>query len=73
MPTHSDLVEVTVHLHHETKPTETRLGAVLVSQTGDKNDAVWVPKSQVEITPGGKPDVVVLDIPEWLALAKDFV
>lgn len=57
----SDLIDVAVHLHVETEK------AWLVSDTGDKTDAVWVPKSQAEL------DGTILTLPEWLAIEKRFV
>ena len=39
----SDLIDVTVQMHAETEK------AVLVSDDGDKDKAVWIPKSQCEI------------------------
>ena len=39
----SDVIDIDVDLHHETDR------AILVSETGDKDDAVWLPKSQIEI------------------------
>lgn len=59
----SDVIDVNVHLHHETDK------AVLVSDTGDKDDAVWLPKSQIEIEPDGATHVVSL--PEWLAIERE--
>lgn len=61
----SDVVDINVHLHHETGK------AVLVSDTGDKADAVWLPLSQVEIEPEGATHVVTL--PEWLATEKGLI
>ncbi len=39
----SDLEDIEVHMHHQTD------GAVLVSLDGERDSAVWVPKSQCEI------------------------
>lgn len=55
----SDLIDITVQIHHETER------AWLVSDGGEK---VWIPKSQAEIAPEGK--VWVLTMPEWLAVEK---
>lgn len=63
--TRSNIIDVTVQLHHETDK------AVLVSETGDKKDAVWLPKSQVEIEAEGGAHTVTL--PEWLALDKGLI
>jgi hypothetical protein len=62
----SDLVDLTVQLHHETGK------AVLVSDDGDRDHAVWLPLSQVEIE--RKPNgVVIVTLPEWLATDKGLV
>ncbi len=63
----SELVDLTMQKHAETAK------AVLVSDTGDEKDAVWLPLSQVEIEPGGKPGVVVVTCPEWLAKDKGLI
>lgn len=57
----SDLIDCAVHLHTETEK------AWLVSDTGVRADAVWVPKSQAELEDG------VLTLPEWLAKEKDLI
>lgn len=61
----SNLVEVNVQLHHETEK------AWLVSITGEKKDAVWVPRSQAELHEKGS--IHVLECPEWLATDKGLV
>lgn len=61
----SDLVDVDVKIHHRTDH------AYLVSTTGEKKDAVWVPKSLVEIEPTGSGHKLTL--PEWLAIDKELV
>jgi hypothetical protein len=62
----SDLIDISVFLHHETQ------GAVLVSDDGKLQKAKWIPKSQCEIErqPGG---TVILTLPEWLAVEKELV
>lgn len=57
----SDLIDVAVQVHAETEK------AWLVSDTGERKDAVWIPKSQAELDEG------VLTLPEWLATEKKFV
>lgn len=64
----SNVTDVEVRLHHETEK------AVLVSDTGIKADAVWLPKSQIEIC----PSVVIegeytVTLPDWLAEDKGLV
>ena len=63
----SDREQYTFTRHHETDK------AILVSETGDKDDAFWLPWSQVEIM-GGDPNddtIVILDVPRWLAEKHD--
>lgn len=62
----SGLIDIAVKVHVETAK------AWLVSDTGDKDDAVWVPKSQAEIGPGLTTSPV-LTLPEWLAKEKGFI
>lgn len=64
-----DTVELKVFIHHETD------AAYLVSETGDKDDAVWLPKSQLQGEPVcvEKGSIADLEIPEWLAIEKGFV
>ena len=57
----SDLIDVAVQVHRETAK------AWLVSDTGDKKDAKWIPKSQAELADG------VLTCPEWLAKDKGLI
>lgn len=64
--TKSDLVDLTCHLHHQTER------AVLVSDDGDKQRAVWLPLSQCEVEPKGR-GVVEVTCPEWLALEKGLI
>lgn len=59
----SFLIDITLQLHHETDR------AILVSDTEDKDDAVWLPKSQIEIERKAK-GVVEVTAPEWLLLDK---
>ena len=58
-----------MHLHVETE------NAILVSHDGDKDKAVWLPKSQVEFATSvrGFSQVVIVTLPEWLAKEKGLV
>ena len=62
----SDLVDLTMQLHVET------VKAVLVSDDGEKQNAVWLPLSQIEIEKQ-RGDVVIVTMPEWLAIEKGLV
>ena len=64
----SDLVDIEVIVHHETKGDN---GAFLVSLDGERKNAKWVPKSVVEIERRGKFHVITL--PERMALDKGLI
>jgi hypothetical protein len=64
--TRSDLIDLTLQLHQETER------ALLVSDSGEVDDRVWLPKSQIEFEkkPGG---LVIVTAPEWLAIERRLV
>lgn len=62
----SDIVDLTVEMHAETDR------AILVSDDGDKNNAVWLPKSQIEIDER-KGKTLEIQVPEWLAADKGLI
>jgi hypothetical protein len=43
--------------------------AILVSETGDEDDAVWLPRSKIEYTTDRRGRTVVT-LPEWLGIEK---
>lgn len=59
----SDLIDLDMFIHAETAK------AVLVSDDGDNDRAVWLPKSQVEVEII-KGNQVTVTLPEWLAKDK---
>lgn len=66
----SDLVDLELQLHAETG------AALLVSDDGDKKSAVWLPKSQIEFEVrerNSSAALVLVTMPEWLAIAKGLV
>ena len=65
--THNDTVDIEVTLHAETAL------AILVSDDGDEDNAVWLPKSQIEYSPRIQGDIINLTIPEWLATDKGLI
>ena len=71
MTGNSDLVDILCHQHAESKL------AILVSDDGNEKNAVWIPKSQVEIAPnpavGGSRAIVLVTLPAWLAESKGLV
>lgn len=64
--TRSNLIDLSLQLHHETER------AILVSDTGDRDDAVWLAKSQIEYAEI-KPGFVDVTCPEWLATERGLV
>lgn len=64
----SDLEDITVVLHHTTER------AVLVSENGDRDDAVWLPLSQIEVRPvSNASGCVEITAPEWLLKDKGLI
>ncbi len=62
----SDLVDLTLQLHADTSR------AILVSDDGDSESGVWLPKSQIEFeTKAG--GIVEVTMPEWLAIERRLV
>jgi hypothetical protein len=43
--------------------------AILVSETGDEDDVVWLPRSQIEYTTDRHGRTTVT-LPEWLGIEK---
>ncbi len=62
-----ELIDVACQQHHETD------GAFLVSDNGERDTAVWLPKSQVERGDAQGGGVYVFTMPEWLAVDKGLV
>jgi hypothetical protein len=62
----SNLIDLTLQQHHETER------AILVSDDADREQAVWLPKSQIEVEPGERGTVIVT-LPEPLAIEKGLV
>lgn len=69
--TRSDLVDLTLTVHHETD------AAILASDDGVEKTATWLPKSQVEIERFGpeRPGEyeAVITLPTWLAQNKGLI
>ena len=62
-----ELIDVACQQHHETEK------AYLVSDDGERENAVWLPKSQVERGDAKGSGVYVFTMPEWLAVDKGLV
>jgi hypothetical protein len=63
----SDLIDITVSVIHETEK------AVLISETGEKDKSVWLPKSLIEIEGTSKAGIIIVTIPEQLAIDKKLI
>ena len=66
MAGNSDLCDVTVRVHHTTER------AVLVSDDGDPEKAVWLPLSQVEVETKAN-GIAEITLPEWLAKERGLI
>lgn len=62
-----EILDLTMHIHHETD------AAIRASDTGEDKDAVWLPKSQIEIERKGSGPTAVITLPEWLAMDKGLI
>lgn len=62
----SDVIEIDVEVTARTEK------AALV-HTGNKEEAVWLPLSQIEIVPTGIGGIETVILPEWLALEKGLI
>ena len=60
----NELVDLTLQQHHETDK------AFLVSDDGNREKAVWLPKSQVERGDAKGRGVYIFTMPTWLATDK---
>jgi hypothetical protein len=65
----SDLIDLTLHQHHMTER------AILVSDDGDREKAVWLPLSACDVFPvGGRSSTIVeVTLPERLAHDKGLI
>jgi len=63
----NELADVTVQLHHETPR------AILVSDDGDSEKAVWLPLSQIEFEKTSKPSIITVTLPVWLAKERGLI
>lgn len=79
----SNLIDLPLVLHWQTKPSDPDKGAVLVSADGNETRAIWVPMSQCQIEDlnrtvtgikksGQKVQLrsITLTLPQWLAKEK---
>jgi hypothetical protein len=63
----SNVTDILGVIHHQTEK------AVLFSDTGCRDDAVWLPKSAIEFEPTGAIDHVELTLPVSMAQEKGLI
>lgn len=63
----SNVIDIAGVIHHQTDK------AVLFSDTAHREDAVWLPKSQIEIHHDGHRNFYTVTLPEQLALDKGLI
>ena len=50
-----------------------RTEKAVLAHTGNKEQAVWLPLSQIEIAPSEFGGIETVTLPEWLALDKGLI
>jgi len=63
----SNLIDIAGVLYHQTAK------AFLFSDTAYEDDAVWIPKSMIEMEYDGSKNFYTITLPEQLAIDKGFV
>lgn len=63
----SDLVDIEMVIHHRTP------NAILASDDGDRDLAVWLPHSAIEIEPTKTAGTYIVTMPKRLAIEKGLV
>ena len=63
----SNIIDIAGVVHHQTE------AAILFSDTAHREDAVWLPKSQIEIEYDGHKNFYTVTMPEQLALDKGLI
>jgi hypothetical protein len=58
-------IELEMYVHAETEK------AILVSEDGEEDNAVWLPKSQIEYESDG--DMATVQCPEFIAIDRGLV
>lgn len=65
------MMDITCRLHAETEK------AILISDDGIKDNAVWLPKSQVEFQIESSKNynlgIITVTLPEWMAKDKGLI
>lgn len=52
---------------------EARTDKAILFHTGDKTQAVWLPRNQIQIDDTGFPEIFTVSMPEWMALDRGLI
>ena len=52
---------------------EARTDKAILFHTGDKTQAVWLPKSRIQIDDTGIPEIFTVTMPEWMAIERGLI
>lgn len=52
---------------------EAKTEKAVLFHTGNKEEAAWLPLSQIEVDETGIAGIVTVTLPEWLALEKGLI
>lgn len=52
---------------------EARTDRAILFHTGDKTQAVWLPRNQIQIDDAGFPEIFTVSMPEWMALDRGLI
>jgi len=63
----SDIIDIEGTVHHRTER------AVLFSKNGNRASAQWLPLAQIEVEHSRHAGIIIVTLPEWLAMEKGFI
>ena len=52
---------------------EARTDKAILFHTGDKTQAAWLPRNQIQIDDTGFPEIFTVSMPEWMALDRGLI
>jgi hypothetical protein len=52
---------------------EARTDQAVLFHTGDKSQAVWLPRSRIQIDDTGIPEIFTVTMPEWMAVDRGLI
>lgn len=52
---------------------EARTEKAVLFHTGDKTQAVWLPRSKIQIDDSGFVGILTVTMPEWMALERGLI